>query len=1293
MSQVDYDSAVAIVGMAGRFPGADTVSQLWANSATGRLGLREVTEDELVSVGVPPGHVADPSYVRVTGSIEGIERFDAALFGLSRHEAELMDPQHRLFLETCVEVLENAGYPAMGMTDKVGVYAGCGFPDYTWNVAFGAAPGPGGALLMAIGTERDSLGSYASYKLGLRGPSITVQTFCSTSLIAVHLGVQGLLNYECDVALAGGVFLPLPQGAGYFFEEGSIYSPDGRVLPFDAGARGSVMGSGVALVALKRLPDALDAGDHITAIILGSATNNDGSQCAGYTAPGVEGQAAVIADAIAFAGVPPASIGYVECHGTGTVLGDSIEVAAMAQVFPDRADDRLVLASLKANIGHLDRAAGVSSLIRAALALENQVLPATPNYRTPNGALANARKKFTVLTQARPWPAGAHPRRAGVSAFGLGGSNAHVVLEEAPARPPATEEPGPFLITLSGRDAAVVDQATANLAAHLDGHEDPIADVAFTQQVSRSTFPLRRAVVCDDLADARAALGDPSRWLDGEARAHNPRVELVLPDASIDPAWCAQVSSAAHRLAGDLGETGTQTVTGAETDSAATGSASSGQVVDTVLAVAAALRAVGVSVHAVDGPDPAIAAEVRDALGLASGRHGQVTLDIAPDDRPPAHWMAHTVARLWQAGCEIDWAALYAGRPRRVPLPTYPFQRRRYWVERPSLTAPLPEPGGRVDDLDRWTYVPTWRSSPRAIRDEAAALREAGPWLVLAAEPRGVQVAEHLRRLGADVTLAQVRGRAGGSPPGDAIGAVAGEVVDPATAAADLESLLRAAPQLPRVVVHAGALGDPTDGLAATDALLPGYRIALALVTAVNTVSPGTDVDLLALTDTATAFGDVSPGSSAQAALAALLPVLAQENPGWVCRHIDIGTGLPVPPAHVVAEALEEHAGPVALRGSTRWLRAFDHVPLAAQGQSWSLPPGGVVLLTGGLGKVGLALARHAALDRGCRVVLLGRTPMPPRAQWSELAAGTTPAAARLRALLAIEERGGQVEVVTADVADVDQVRAAIETAQQRFGALDLVVHAAGSSADDGFGPAHLVCEAGTAGHFDAKVAGLRALDDALGDRDVALVAFSSLSATLGGLALGPYAAANAALDVEVLSRRVRGRDRWCTVHWDTWGIDGGDPFSAGEFDMAPHEAMQIFDRIVAAVAQVDHLVISTGPLDARFTQWVVESGLGGVLGDDGERDPRPDLSTPYAEPEPGLQSDLAEILAAVLRLERVGLDDDFFALGGNSVLAIALIARIRKQLQIPVPTSAVMGYPTVRGLAAQIAEMAADPV
>jgi phthiocerol/phenolphthiocerol synthesis type-I polyketide synthase E len=1274
MSEVDYDTAVAVIGMAGRFPGAVNVTRLWADTIAGRSGLREVTDEELIAAGVPAGHFADPNYVRVTGSVEGIDRFDAGLFGLTRHEAELMDPQHRLFLETCVEVLENAGYPAMRMAEKVGVYAGCGFPDYTWNIAFGAAPGPGGALLMAIGTERDSLGSYASYKLGLRGPSLTVQTFCSTSLIAVHLAVQGLLNYECEVALAGGVFLPLPQGAGYFFEEGSIYSPDGRVLPFDAGARGSVMGSGVALVALKRLSDAVEAGDHISAVILGSATNNDGSQCAGYTAPGVDGQAEVIAEAISFAGVPADSIGYLECHGTGTLLGDSIEVAAMAKVFPDRADDPMVLGSLKASIGHLDRAAGVSSLIRAVLALENRVLPATPNFRTPNAALASARSKFTVLTGPRPWVCDGVPRRAGVSAFGLGGSNAHVVLEQAPSVEPADPGPGPFLITLSGRSTEVVEEATGNLLRHLQGRDDlSIADVAFTQQVSRSTFPVRRAVVCDDLADARVALGDPARWLDGQAGAHNPRVELVLPDpATVDASWCEQVADSASRMAGP----------GAVPGAGGQAEPADDPLTAAAMALVAALRALGVQVQAVSGA-PAAEPQVnrlRAALDLPAQAQGQVRVDLAGDDQPVGHWVPRTVARLWQAGCEIAWRRLSPGAVRRVPLPTYPFQRRRYWVERPSFAVPLPEPGGRVDDLDRWTCLPTWRSSPRPVGDDAAhLLRQAGPWLVLACEQRGARLAAHLRDAGAEVVLADVGGNSG-TGGNNGTGGTGGTAL-PAGSAAALEALLAGAGRAPRTVVHAAALGGgPGDELAY------GYRTALALVAGYAAAAPEVEVNLLVVTDSAVGFGETPPTSAGQAALAALLPVLAQENPGWVCRHVDIGAGML--PEEVLAEALGEYQGAVALRGRTRWVRDFDQVPLPVPAAA-PLSPDAVVLLTGGLGKVGLVLARHLALDLGCRVVLAGRTPMPPQQQWPGLAAGTTAGAARFRALQALLDGGARIEVVGGDVTDPEQVRAVVQVAEDRFGPLDLVVHAAGSAGPDGFGPAHLVAEAGLAGHFAVKPGGLRALDGALADRDVPLVAFSSLSATLGGLALGPYAAANAALDVEVLSRRAGGRANWTTVHWDTWGLDDGDPSSAGEFDMTEQQALQIFDRVVAATGRFDHVVISTGSLPARFRQWVVNSGLDDGAGDDGERDPRPDLSTPYAEPAPGIQADLAEILAAVLRLDRVGLDDDFFALGGNSVLAIALIARIRKRLGIPVPTSAVMGFPTVRGLAGQITELA----
>jgi acyl transferase domain-containing protein len=358
MSDVDYDAAIAVIGMAGRFPGANSVEELWDNLLAGRPGLRRLDDNELMAAGVSPAQLADPDYVRTTGSISDHDMFDAGMFGFNRREAEVMDPQHRIFLETTFAALENAGYPAMGMTDRVGLFAGCGFPDYMWNVAFETISEAGGALMMAIGNERDSLASLASYKLNLRGPSITVQTFCSTSLIAVHLAAQSLLNFECETALAGGVFIPLPQGVGYAYEEGGILSPDGTARAFDAAARGSVMGSGASVVVLKRLADAIADGDHITAVILGSATNNDGSACAGYTAPGVDGQAAVIADAISFAGIKPETISYVECHGTGTVLGDSIEVAAMARVFPDRTDDPVVLGSLKASIGHLDRAAG-----------------------------------------------------------------------------------------------------------------------------------------------------------------------------------------------------------------------------------------------------------------------------------------------------------------------------------------------------------------------------------------------------------------------------------------------------------------------------------------------------------------------------------------------------------------------------------------------------------------------------------------------------------------------------------------------------------------------------------------------------------------------------------------------------------------------------------------------------------------------------------------------------------------------------------------------------------------------
>jgi acyl transferase domain-containing protein/acyl carrier protein len=1287
MTEISYDAAIAVVGMSGRFPTAASVDEFWENLLAGKPGLRELTDEELLQAGVSPAWLANPAYVRVTGSVDGYEDFDAGMFGFNRREAESMEPQHRMFLEVCWEALEDAGYAPTQIADRVGIFAGCGYPDYVWNIFGKMAVEPGGQLMMAIGTERDSLASLVSYKLDLRGPSVTVQSFCSTSLVAVHLAAQSLLNFECEMALAGGAFIPLPQGVGYMFEEGGIYTPDGVVRAFDAAARGSVAGSGVSVVALKRLSDAIADGDHIEAVILGSAVNNDGRACAGYTAPGVDGQADVMTQAISFAGVEPETIGYVECHGTGTMLGDSIELAALARAFPKVPERPTVLASLKPSIGHLDRASGTTGLIRAALSLRHRVLPATLNYQTPNPTLASARDRFRVLTEHQPWPESSHPRRAGVSSFGLGGTNAHVVLEEPPDLP-RTDRPGPHLLVLSARDEAALDQATGNLRRHLDRHPDlPIADVAFTLQQSRSQLSLRRTVVCDDLMDARLALSDPERWVTGEARHRDPVLRLELPDpAALPDQWWRDLATAVEQI--------TKTDQPQE---------STDPPLAALQAVCRGLVRLGVRIGQVGGPDEAahLVGELTRELATEVAEC-QAQVRVAPADGQSAEqWLLAAIGTVWRAGAAVKWRRMHRGEPRRLSLPTYPFQRRRYWVDRPANPFMIPEMPveGRVDDLDQWTYVPGWRHAPLEPSDRSEQIRDAGPWLVFAAEDIGEQVATYLRTAGAEVTT--VRPGTGFALDGDDMTVCPDSVQD-------LNALMGALKTFPRTVVHAFSLAaDATDAGAAagTDAdgdPTVGFESVVSLTAALASNALNETVDLVTVTDRAVSIAGAAPRQPNHAALYGLVPVIAQENPGWTCRMVDVDCQAAALStarfaAAVVAEAVTDHAGPVALRGAGagRWLRGYEQLPLPAAPDGL-LPEGSTVLITGGLGYVGLILARHLALHRKCNVVLTSRSGVPPREQWDDLAAAEAKppsrAARSVRALLELESKGAGVLALAADVSDEQSMRAAVGAARDRFGTIDLVVHAAGVSDGAAFGPAHMVDRDAGRTHFAAKVDGFRTLMRVLADQPVRGITLSSLSAVLGGLALGPYAASNAALDAHVLATRAAGRGLWVTVDWDTWRPDPDAPEDlthANVIDMSPEEGAEIFERALAAIEYIDHLVISTGPLDARYEQWIVAQGRQGLDDDDddGERDPRPDLPTPYVEPAEGTESVLAGVWARVLRLEKVGADDDFFRLGGNSVLAIELVARLRRELKVPVPTTALMGYPTVRGLANQIGD------
>ncbi|MEA2691734.1 MAG: hypothetical protein QOJ16_1121, partial [Acidobacteriota bacterium] len=542
MSEPDEAPAhgIAVIGMAGRFPGADSAARFWENLKAGREAITFWSAEELRAAGVDPRLLDDPAYVRARGVIDGPEQFDAAFFGFNPREAEIMDPQHRVLLECAWQALEHAGYDAERYPGLIGVYAGSGANTYLLFNLYSNRE-----LIEAVGlyqamlaSEVDFLSTRISYKLNLRGPSLTVQTACSTSLVAVHLAVQSLWNGECDIALAGGVRISVPQRSGYLYTPGGILSPDGHCRPFDAAAGGAVDGDGAGIVVLKRLAEALADGDHIHAVILGSAINNDGAVKIGYTAPSARGQADVVALAQALAEVAPETISYVETHGTATPLGDPIEISALAQVFggsEESAGTSCALGSVKGNIGHLDAAAGVAGLIKTILALEHRQLPPSLHFERPNPRLDLAATPFYVNTELADWPAGETSRRAGVSSFGIGGTNAHVVLEEAPSQPPGGLSRPRQLLLLSAATASALETATENLALHLQGDPETdlaeIADTAFTLAVGRRAFPQRRMVVVTDAADAAGALAalDPKRVLSRRQEGENQRVAFLFP--------------------------------------------------------------------------------------------------------------------------------------------------------------------------------------------------------------------------------------------------------------------------------------------------------------------------------------------------------------------------------------------------------------------------------------------------------------------------------------------------------------------------------------------------------------------------------------------------------------------------------------------------------------------------------------------------------------------------------------------------------------------------------------------
>lgn len=1327
MNDQDHEGTIAIVGMSGRFPDAPDVATFWEHLLTGRQAIRPLTADELEQV--DPALRRHPRHVAVTSAVPDVDLWDATFFGFSPREAEFTDPQHRLFLECAWEAMENAGYDPKGYPGIVGVIAGCGFPTYLQNNLFGHDEliNEVGHLQLAIGNDRDALTTMVSYKLDLHGPSVAVQTSCSTSMVAVHMACQTLLNFESDLMLAGGAAISTPQKAGYVYEEGGILAADGVCHSLDARGSGGVFGNGVGVVVLKRTADALRDGDHIYAMIIGSATNNDGVSRAGYAAPGLRGQAEVMAEGVASADVRPDDISYVEAHGTGTLLGDSVELDAISRCFTPRARDAGAcrIGSVKANVGHLDRASGITGLIKTALMLERAKIPPQVNFESPNPNLDLAAGVFSVARQLEDWRPGRGPRRAAVNSFGMGGSNAFVVMQERPPgrdsrAPQANDTPEPQLLVLSAKTPSALDAAAERLRAHLERTPDAVlADVAFTLQTGRTSFNHRRTLVARDVADAVAGLAGhgaaPSRGAD-QPRRHR-RVALLIPDGPVTEPAAARACYDAEpvlRTAFDRHAS----ITGADPARIGEG----GPHDDAFRCALAALlahwgvhpaevigmgrsaplaqwlsgdRSLDTLARATSLADPAAAGppalpDDGVVLELGSGAALRALDDGAHhDDAPriaalpailPSDPRVHTrdlLGRLWLEGVDIDWTALHAERvTHRIPLPTYPFERRRFWID-PAPPVQARRSEERREDVTEWFYLPAWHQAPRLLPgDLDDRLVAAAPWLITGADrPAAAALAERLRAAGALVHVSAGAGT--GSEP---------------------------LPVRPRILLHLETPDDDPsprarEGFVAQQA----FGRVRGIVGALAHQAQADPVTLVMVTSGAVRVGGADRVDPATAALVGLARVVPQENPGLRTRVVDIGaveafdtaTGLV---DELLLDAIEDEATTIAYRGGDRWRQHFDELQMPSAPAQGAVREGGTYLLTGGLGDVCLAIAGHLARTRQARIALLSRSGLPERDTWDEWVLTHGPddrTRRRIERLRELEADGAEILVVTADVANEEEVAAAVRAVQEAFGPINGIVHGAGMQGDAYFGLAHELCDANSEEHFRAKVLGLAALVSACDfDRLDFCVTLSSLATVLGSIGHGAYAAANAAMDACAEQLFADGRRRVLTVNWDSWqnGEDKeylGGAATIARYRMSYVEGITALERALSAVGRVPRLVNSTGDIVPRLAAWVatpVDAQVGG------DRHPRPPLATPFVEPADDIERGVAAVWQDVMGLEEVGVLDSFFELGGHSLMAVQLIGRIRKAFGVNLPLSALAGAPTVRDLSVAIGALAASP-
>jgi acyl transferase domain-containing protein/acyl carrier protein/short-subunit dehydrogenase involved in D-alanine esterification of teichoic acids len=1321
------DEAIAIVGLAGRYPQAADLRAFWAQLVAGRDCITEIPVERWDANAYfnPDPDAPGGTYSKWGGFLDDVDKFDPLFFGIAPREAELMDPQERLFLQCAWHTVEDAGYTRAGLAgQRTGVFVGVMWGEYQ---LFGAERMLRGQRISASSSYA-SIANRVSYVFDFRGPSLAVDTMCSASLTALHLACESLRHGECELALAGGVNVSIHPNKYLQLSQGRFAASDGRCRSFGARGDGYVPGEGVGAALLKPLARARADGDHVYGLIRSTSVNH-GGRMHGYTVPNPNAQAELVSAALARAGVDARSIGYVEAHGTGTALGDPIEIAGLAKAYRAHTTERqfCAIGSVKSNIGHLESAAGIAGLTKVLLQLQHRTLVPSLHAEPPNPNIDFASSPFYVQRELAPWPAmealGADgqrhelPRRAGLSSFGAGGSNAHLVVEEyVPPSTPSLQATSAQLVPLSARsDAQLRDYAASLLRQLTHGPTAP------------SAAPAARAELADSVRDVCAQLlGVPVAALERApsftelglgpleratlAATLSERWQVALSVALIER--CATLDALTAWLVDNRRDAPADTPTPVETSAWA-----SPALADVAFTLQAGREAQPQRVAFVVQSLDALCAGLRAFVGGAS--EGAGWWSGRADDTSPgallegdeglafAQALARAgklerLARLWVAGVELPWETLMPRvARRRVALPTYPFARRRCWIPEPEpgASAARPEPPKAADVADAHPVTApraaqastpktvstvlrtTWRPAPAPV---APARVAQGTWLVLV----NVETRALAEPLATRLGLTDVVVMAGAAQPADAAdGPWRLDVTQPEQG----QQLIQELRAQGRACV---GLIDLSDLATSTPASFDGSPAKLALVQALLRATETSALTLLHVTRHLELFAVEGSGCLAGADFAGLVAMLGSEYGRVLARSIDIDGQLD--DVESLARCLrgelsmDERSPRVCWRAGRRYVPALE--PLSAPAANGlALDAAGVYVVTGGLRGLGAEVADRLVARGARRLVLMGRDALPARATWAKQLAQADPhsvLAGKLRRLLALIERGIEVEVHTGPLTDRNALATLFAEVQRRWGRIAGVVHCAGRVTHQ---PPRLVDKTWKqiAAVYEPKIAALQVLHDVLATyAPDFFVTFSSLAAVSPRLALGlsDYANANAFMDHFVAHAARRGARGWLSIAWPSWRevgmgeVKGWVYQQLGLGALSTNDGLALFEHMLAAPEIPNQVVLTHdgrgGLLEALMAPPATSSTR---RADDGVGAPDGQLGVAALR---WLTSEFArelhvapEELDAKARFEDLGLD---------SVMLGRLVRTLEARLQIVVEPSWFFEHPTLERLAAQ---------